>query len=454
MSEENEQSIIEEQIDAQVKLILSLRNSKVTEEEVKPEVDKLLELKNQLPETVENAKKYVNPTVEVQMHDLEPTKEDYPELPDIRTINNTKDTVGLDDELSPEEMERILLIVEDNMVSNDYYNEDKNLDEDIQKLSGQNFAIISYTGPTMTAKTDTHGLRIMGIFETIEEAQDHVDQFEQSEKMFDTAVVELYKFLPSYPSITGETQEDLDSFLNSIIIEYKRQREIASEKYIFRKEKLMENKNRFIEKNEMPEVLPEIQVKQVKKTEQKVVPRNETHARLIAKLEARKNSNKDQKVKNVNLVLKKCDTRVEGQNYVAICFVGHSGKNNRVAMKIKGAFREYEECEKYCKELMQADDTYDIFVSEMYSWIPCDPDIEKIEQVHSDSKLNEMFSATKKETNLTSKFHQEKAKTTTLSEKEVMSLMGGGSGGGPSMTPSSILESLESKDPVNFKHGY
>jgi hypothetical protein len=427
----------------------------------------------------ESSESSVSEPVEVKMHDIDKEyygKEGYPELPDIRTINNTKDTFGLEDELNEEEMKQVLEIVENNLKESNSFSEDVNLDEDSVKIHEQNFAVISFIGPTLTAKTEKYGLRIMGIFDTIEEASDHIEEFEEDEKMFDTVVAELYKFLPSYPSFAKESQKDIDKLLNEKIINYKREREIAKIKFETRKNKLMSNKDRYIEKNEPPpiEKIKEItNVDNIKEVEP--VPRNKTHARLLEKLEARKNGGKSgkndekgeremDKKESKKLSIKKCSTRVDGQNFVAICFVGHNGENKRVAMKIKGAFATYEECEKHCKELMSKDDTYDIFVSEMYSWIPCDPDVDKVEQVHSDEKLNEMFSANKEESGLTNKFHMDRKK---MSKDEVMKLMNNEKDSGEDVgkgeeleisnhsnhfTASSILSSMEEKDPINYKN--
>ena len=129
------------------------------------------------------------------------------------------------------------------------------------------------------------------------------------------------------------------------------------------------------------------------------------------KLEKRKANKEEEKTDHVTILNnKKAETVIQNQNYIAICMVGHTGNNKRIAMKFKGVFDTLEECQEHIKELMEIDDTFDIIAAEMYNWLPCDPNVNNIEQVHTDEELNQMFASHKKEQKNAMKQHQTRAR--------------------------------------------
>ena len=80
-----------------------------------------------------------------------------------------------------------------------------NLDEDAMKKDNQNYAVVSFIGPELTAKSEKYGFRVMGVFSDIDSAQDHILDMADHAKdgtMYDTGIVELYKFVPSYPTMS------------------------------------------------------------------------------------------------------------------------------------------------------------------------------------------------------------------------------------------------------------
>ncbi len=325
-------------------------------------------------------------------------------FPEETRPNNTTNTLGLDDEIPEEDLKEIKKIALKNLIENDYKNIDKNLDEDTVKIPGQNYCVISFVGPEFTAKTETNGLRLMGSFETAEEAQDYIDSFE--EKTYDTCVVEMYKFVPSRPSLKPETQKQVDKFLNDIIIKHKTEREESRLSFEFRKNRLMKNDGRFIEKNPAPvqESAPILDedLKETIEESNEMIARDKTHEALIKKLKQRRLEKETNIVGNTvrHLPRKRLTPsklKIDGQNFAAVCFVGHSGKNQRIAMKIRGFFETYEECDDHCKELRDLNDSYDIIVTQMYNWVPCDPDVNGIKQKHTDEKLNELIEGTEKQ---------------------------------------------------------
>ncbi len=368
--------------------------------------------------------------VEVKMFDMDPYAKGKVGFPEQLELNNMN-TLGLDDKLSEDQLADIKTKAFENLTRIDAWNVDKNLDEDAKKIPGQNYAVVSFVGPNLRAKTETYGLRLMGAFETVEEAEEYIEELD--EKTYDTGIVEMYKYVPSIPSLVQETQEDVDNFLNNIIIKHKVEREEARLSYEYRKTELMSNKNRFVEKKLDPVQMAAMEAankaKEVKDITKDIinepaVARNKTHARLIEKLrlkqqqvkevkeeEEEKKEEKQETIVNVrrkkNKRLGPSKEKMEYQNFAAICFVGHTGNNQRVAMKIKGIFDKYEECDEFCKELRDIDSTYDILVTEMYNWIPCDPDVTDIKQVHDNEKLNKFINTAAEEGKTVNKIKNE-----------------------------------------------
>jgi hypothetical protein len=85
--------------------------------------------------------------------------------------------------------------------------------------------------------------------------------------------------------------------------------------------------------------------------------------------------------------------KMNGQNYALISIVSPGGnqKAENVCIKIKGVFNTLDEANKHASILQGLNDTFDIFVVEMYSWLLVPPDPTLIEQKFLDSKLNEII---------------------------------------------------------------
>ncbi len=100
--------------------------------------------------------------------------------------------------------------------------------------------------------------------------------------------------------------------------------------------------------------------------------------------------------KVLELELQKDDMRVAGQNYAVVSFISPISpqKFDKLAMKIKGVFNTLDEARDYGKKLHRADDTYDLHVVEMYSWLLIPPSRENngLGEVHySEQKLHELI---------------------------------------------------------------
>lgn len=130
----------------------------------------------------------------------------------------------------------------------------------------------------------------------------------------------------------------------------------------------------------------------------------------------------EKKIKNLTLDenVDTDSTIVPGQNYALISIVAPSGnqKHDSICLKIKGVFDKLEDARKQAELLQKMDDTFDIFVVELYKWLLVPPDPELLEQVHVDSKLNEILSG-HREDQLKSKMYFEERKRELIGNIEV-----------------------------------
>ena len=92
--------------------------------------------------------------------------------------------------------------------------------------------------------------------------------------------------------------------------------------------------------------------------------------------------------------------QIPGQAYALISVVSPtSSQQHKVcALKIRGVFANKEDAEHHVKRLMQADSTFDVFLVELYKWLPIPPDSEMIEnKVYQEETLNNIIQGHKVE---------------------------------------------------------
>lgn len=107
-------------------------------------------------------------------------------------------------------------------------------------IPGQKYALISVVSPTSNQKNDTCGVKIKGVFETLEEAQLHAKKISKIDPLFDVFLVELYKWLPIPPNKDMiESQEYQDNMLNGIIKGHAEEQQKAKAFFAERKNDLM-----------------------------------------------------------------------------------------------------------------------------------------------------------------------------------------------------------------------
>jgi len=77
------------------------------------------------------------------------------------------------------------------------------------------------------------------------------------------------------------------------------------------------------------------------------------------------------------------------QKYVCLSYL--MDKETLAGIKIRGVFDDYDKACEYSKKLQGIDQYFDIYVGEMGKWLPVSPDKEKIKNVYSDEKLNNIM---------------------------------------------------------------
>ena len=114
------------------------------------------------------------------------------------------------------------------------------LKPDEKRFPGQNFALISVVSPDSTQKSKTCGVKIKGVFETIEIAKMEATRLMQNDSTFDIFLVEVGKWLPIPPDKQMiESQEYQDNFLNEVIQGHIKNNELGNKMFEERKNELM-----------------------------------------------------------------------------------------------------------------------------------------------------------------------------------------------------------------------
>lgn len=102
---------------------------------------------------------------------------------------------------------------------------------------------------------------------------------------------------------------------------------------------------------------------------------------------------------------------IPGQKYALINVVSPSSsqKHDTCAVKIKGVFDNIDDAKNHAKKLQKLDPTFDVFLVEMYKWLPIPPTMKDIQdQVFQDEKLNEIITEHANEQIRTKEFFEER----------------------------------------------
>ena len=109
------------------------------------------------------------------------------------------------------------------------------------KIPGQNYALISVVSPNSNQKNDTCGVKIRGVFESVEEANLYAKSLSSTDPLFDVYLVELYKWLPIPPNNDMiENKQYQDEILNNIVQTHAEEKIKAQKFFEDRKHQLMQ----------------------------------------------------------------------------------------------------------------------------------------------------------------------------------------------------------------------
>jgi len=120
-------------------------------------------------------------------------------------------------------------------------NIEANLETDVIKVPGQNWACVSFVSPDSTQKCNTMGMKIRGCFDHREEAVEHVKRLIKLDPTFDIFICDMYNWClipPDPEKINDQTYQD--QTLNTIISEYKKNQIYAKEHFEERKREMVE----------------------------------------------------------------------------------------------------------------------------------------------------------------------------------------------------------------------
>lgn len=84
-----------------------------------------------------------------------------------------------------------------------------------------------------------------------------------------------------------------------------------------------------------------------------------------------------------------------GQKYALVSFVSPQSnqKYDKIAMKIRGVYSTLDEASARAKSLQKFDKIVDIYVVEMYQWVPVPPNPDDVQsQEYQDTMLNDIIS--------------------------------------------------------------
>lgn len=89
--------------------------------------------------------------------------------------------------------------------------------------------------------------------------------------------------------------------------------------------------------------------------------------------------------------LKADHIQIPGQKYALISVVSPDSnqKSKHCGVKIRGIFEDVESAQIHAKTLQKSDPLFDVFLVEMYKWLPVPPNTDLIEnQIYQDEILN------------------------------------------------------------------
>ena len=117
----------------------------------------------------------------------------------------------------------------------------ENLSTDKILVLSQNYALVFILSNNSAPKSEQTCVKIRGVFETLEEANNHAAKIVKLDPTFDI-LVSIYEWLMIPPHMdTIKDQQHMDEDLNGFISEYRKTQEPACLEFNMRKEGLKQN---------------------------------------------------------------------------------------------------------------------------------------------------------------------------------------------------------------------
>jgi chromosome segregation ATPase len=108
-------------------------------------------------------------------------------------------------------------------------------------VTGQNYALVSIVGPNMPQKCSVWGLKIRGVYNTIDQAKIQTQKLMNVDNNYDIYTVEVGKFFPLQVEPTElQDVEYQNKQLNNLIKGYLENRETANQQWHARKNEMMQ----------------------------------------------------------------------------------------------------------------------------------------------------------------------------------------------------------------------
>jgi hypothetical protein len=145
------------------------------------------------------------------------------------------------DELPEASLKKVEALAAAAHAATDTVEQNLSADPEHLRVSGQTYACVSFVSPHSNQKSEQMGMKIRGVFSSIEEAQSHAKKIMNSDNVFDTFVCSMYEWVlvpPDPEKISDEHYSD--EKLNQIISGYKKNQLYAKEHFEERKRLLVE----------------------------------------------------------------------------------------------------------------------------------------------------------------------------------------------------------------------
>jgi hypothetical protein len=103
--------------------------------------------------------------------------------------------------------------------------------------------------------------------------------------------------------------------------------------------------------------------------------------------------------------------QIPSQRFALISIVSPQSnqKYQSCALKIRGVFATEDEGRRHANKLAKMDATFDVFLVDMYKWLPIPPDTDHIDdQVYQDKMLNDIIQGHKEQQMLVKQHFEER----------------------------------------------